>query len=88
MPFRTVAHALLEPQRQLHREINPIVYRPAEFAGKWRQGHPFLSTVMAGPKTFLLGDDHELSRVAEEWLVKTAFTYAARNRRPARRGRA
>ncbi len=87
-PFRTVAQALLETQRQLSREINPIVYGPAEFAGKWRQGHAFLSAVMAGPKTFLLGDEHELSRVVEEWLATTAFAHGGGSRRPARRGRA
>ncbi|TMQ33057.1 MAG: hypothetical protein E6K70_15200 [Planctomycetota bacterium] len=86
--FRTVAAALLEPQRQLKREINPVVYRPAEFAAKWHQGHPFLSTVMAGPKTFLVGDEDELSRMAEEWLAAAASAHPRGNRRPPRRGRA
>ena len=86
--FRAVAGALLEPQRQLKREINPVVYRPAEFAAKWRQGHPFVSAVMVGPKTFLVGDEDELSRMAQEWLAARAFAHRAGNSRPARRGRA
>lgn len=83
--FQAVARTLLEPQRQLKREINPAVYLPAEFAAKWRDGHPFVSAVMASPKTFLLGDEDELSRVAEERLAATASHHAAGNRRLARR---
>jgi predicted nucleotidyltransferase len=86
--FRAVAGALLEPQRQLKREINPMVYRPAEFAAKWRAGHPFVNAVMAGPKAFLVGGEDELSTMAEERLATTTSAHAARNRRPARRRRA
>jgi hypothetical protein len=85
--FTTVARALAATQRQLKREINPVVYRPAEFAAKWREGHPFVSNVMASPKTFLVGDENDLSRVAEEWLAETASNLCAGGRRPARRRR-
>ena len=54
-----VAKALVEPQRRLSREINPTIYRSAEFAVKLREGHHFLTAVMARPKIFLIGDEHE-----------------------------
>ena len=39
--FTTVARTLVKAQRQLKREINPVVYGPAEFATKWRRRPPF-----------------------------------------------
>jgi hypothetical protein len=86
--FQAVARALLEPHRQLKREINPAVYRPTEFAAKWRDGHLFISSVMASPRTFLVGGEHELSGVAEERLAATACHHSTGNRRLARRRRA
>ena len=86
--FTAVARALAEPQRRLKREINPAVYRPDEFASKLRDGHPFVSNVMAGPKTFLVGDEDELSRVAKERLAETAFSHSSGDHRLARRRRA
>jgi predicted nucleotidyltransferase len=83
--FTAVARVLLESQRQLKREINPAVYRPAEFAAKLRDGHPFLTAVMGAAKTFLLGDENELSRVAEERLAANPSVQSAGNRQPARR---
>jgi predicted nucleotidyltransferase len=80
-----VAKALAEPQRRLGREINPTVYRAAEFTAKLREGHHFLGAVMAGPKVLLIGDEHELSRLAEERVDSAAQDQSAGNRRPARR---
>jgi uncharacterized protein len=81
----TVAKAMAAAQRRLNREINPTVYRPAEFAAKLRDGHHFLSAVMASPKVFLIGDEHELSRLAEERVASAPQDHAAGNRRPDRR---
>jgi predicted nucleotidyltransferase len=81
----TVAKALIEPQRRLGREINPTVYRPAEFVSKLRDGHHFLSAVMDSPKVFVIGDKDELSRVAKERLASSTQDKPARNRRSARR---
>jgi hypothetical protein len=80
-----VAKALAEAQRQLSREINPTIYRPAEFAAKLRDGHHFLSAVMDGPKVFLIGGPIELSRLAEERTFAPAQEQSARDRRTARR---
>jgi predicted nucleotidyltransferase len=80
-----IAKVLAEPQQRLSREINPTVYRPAEFASKLRDRHHFLSAVMNGPKIFLIGDEDELSRVAKERLAAPTQNKPARNRRSARR---
>jgi predicted nucleotidyltransferase len=83
-----IAKALAEPQRRLGREINPAVYHQAEFASKVRDGHHFLTSVMQGSKVFLVGDEHELSRLAKERLASAAQDQPPGDRRPARRHRA
>jgi predicted nucleotidyltransferase len=82
-----LAKALAEPQRRLSREINPTVYRAAEFTAKLRDGHHFLGAVMAGPKVFLIGDEHELSRLAEERVASTTQDQSPGNHAPNRRHR-
>ena len=84
----TLAKALSEPQRRINREINPATYRPDEFAAKLHSGHHFLSAVMAGPKAFLIGDEYELSRVAEERVAPAPQNQPAGNRGTDRRRRA
>jgi predicted nucleotidyltransferase len=81
IPVALAAEALAESQRRLGREVNPTIYRPAEFAAKLRGRHHFISAVMAGPKVFLLGDAHELSRVAEERMASASQEQSAGNRR-------
>jgi predicted nucleotidyltransferase len=83
--FANVAKVLGEAQRRLGREINPMVYSAPEFALKLHQGQHFLNVVMGGPKVFLIGDEDDLSRVAEARLAATAPGDSRRNRRPARR---
>ena len=86
--FGEVVGALGEAQRQLGRDINPTVYPAQEFARKLRAGHHFLSTLLHEPKTFVIGTDHELGRLAEERLADRTSDKRARDRRPARRRRA
>jgi len=45
------------------REINPTVYSPKEFRKRAREGHHFLSTVIRGPKMFVIGDEKDLAAV-------------------------
>jgi predicted nucleotidyltransferase len=80
-----IAKALAEAQRRLGREINPTIYRPGEFAAKLHSGHHFINAVVDGPKIFLIGDEDELSRVAEERLAAPAQNHAARGSGAARR---
>lgn len=51
-------------ERRLGREINPSVYPVAEFRAKLKRGAPFLRRIVAGPKLFVTGGEHELERLA------------------------
>jgi len=64
LSFTELAAALAPAHDKLGREVNPTVYPPSEFRKKLRQRHHFLKTVTAGPKIFLIGDDHELAGLA------------------------
>ena len=50
-------------EQRLGREVNPLVYPAREFRKMLRAGAPFLTRVMAGPKLFIAGDQHELERL-------------------------
>jgi predicted nucleotidyltransferase len=61
--FAEVVSALAPAQTALRREVNPTVYSPQEFRDKAAAGNHFLTQVMAGPKLFVIGDEHDLERV-------------------------
>jgi predicted nucleotidyltransferase len=63
--FTEVVLALSHIQETVQREINPIVYPPEEFRSKLAADHHFLKTTLIGPKFFLIGDEHELTKLAE-----------------------
>jgi len=79
-----VIEALASAQRRLGREINPTVFPPAEFAEKARGENHFLTTVLAEPKLFLIGDEDELEGLARQRRSAGAQAVKSRNRRPAR----
>lgn len=54
---------LREAEARLGREINAVTVRPAEFADRVQAGEHFLTTVLASPVIFLIGDEHELGRL-------------------------
>jgi predicted nucleotidyltransferase len=70
--FGAVIGALQSAQKKLEREINPVVYQPTEFRMKLRMRHHFVTRVMRAKKVFVLGDEHELGRVAQERLAAQA----------------
>lgn len=80
-----VVTVLAEAQRHLGREVNPSVYRTEEFCRKLAGGQHFLSSIMAGPKVFLIGDENELTRLAETRVAQGAQDQPARDRRAVRR---
>ena len=43
----------------LGRDLNPTVYPPAEYTEKVRRKDHFLTAVLAGPKLYIIGGDHE-----------------------------
>jgi predicted nucleotidyltransferase len=66
LSLREIMAALGPDQDRLGREINPTVYSIAELRERIARGHHFLRTVLEGPKIFLIGDSHELERLAAE----------------------
>ena len=85
--LQDVVSALTNAQRELGREVNPSVYRTEEFCRKLAGGHHFLSSVAAGSKIFLIGDENELGRLAQIRTAQGAQDKSARDRRPLRRRR-
>ena len=64
--FADVVSALGEAQETLRREVNPAVYPGCEFKTKLAGKNHFLRSVMEKQKLFLIGDEHELERLAQE----------------------
>ena len=67
--FAEIVSSLSEAQKTIGREINPTVYPLPEFRSKVAAGHHFLNTVLRGPMLFLIGDKHELARLAQKPLA-------------------
>jgi predicted nucleotidyltransferase len=59
--FAEVVSALSGAQDVVGREINPTVFPPDEFQGKIAAGDHFLTTVLLGPRIFLIGDERDLA---------------------------
>lgn len=61
--FAEAVRALHEAQASIGREINPVVL-PAEFRQKASAGDAFLIEVLGNEKLFLMGDEHDLGKLA------------------------
>jgi len=85
--FAELVSALGGAQEKLGRDVNPSVYPPSEFCRKLGEHHHFLTTVLREPKVFLLGDEHELTRLAQSGMVGGASNEPARGRGSTGRGR-
>ena len=70
--FTDVVMNLQTAQKLLGREISPTVYPPDEFKAKVRAKHHFLTSVLKGPKIYLIGDENELGRLAAKRLARRA----------------
>jgi len=57
--FAQAVKLLHSAQTTLGREVNPKVFTASEFTSKAEKG-AFLRNVMAKPKIFLIGSDHDL----------------------------
>ncbi|MDP2768661.1 MAG: helix-turn-helix domain-containing protein [Giesbergeria sp.] len=62
--FADVVRATHAAQADLGREINPVVLSAAEFQRRVQAGDPFVAEILAKPKLFLVGTDHDLSQLA------------------------
>jgi predicted nucleotidyltransferase len=85
--FGEIVSALGSAQDRLGREVNPSVYPQREFRRKLAQHHHFLTSVLREPKVFLVGDEHELARLAKSGMAAGTSDQPARGRRLVRRGR-
>ena len=61
--FAEAVGLLYPAQAALGREVNPKVFTAAEFSTKATL-EPFLRDVLAKPKIFLIGNDHDLAELA------------------------
>jgi predicted nucleotidyltransferase len=52
-----------EVERNLGREINPLVYSPKELKRKMKDGRSFVKSVTGGEKIFIKGTDDELKKI-------------------------
>jgi DNA-binding transcriptional ArsR family regulator len=68
--FGEVCDSLRPAHEIIGREINPSVYPPREFAAKLKAKQHFLASVLKAEKIFLIGDDHELDRLAKKRLAR------------------
>lgn len=68
--FSEIVSSLQEAQQTIGREINPTVYPLEEFRSKLAEGHHFLNAVLKGPMLFLIGDKHELARLAKKPVAR------------------
>jgi len=62
--FAEAVKALRSAQETLGREINPTVYPVDEFCSRIAEDHYFVRDILNGPKIFIVGDEHELKRLA------------------------
>jgi predicted nucleotidyltransferase len=64
---------MLRPVReQLSREVNVSLFGVEELRDRLAHRNHFATQVVQGPKVFLIGDEHELTRLASEWMAETA----------------
>ena len=58
--FQEVSVAVHRAEKTLGRSVSPVVYTETEFAGKVRENHRFIMSVMNGPLIMLIGDEDAL----------------------------
>jgi predicted nucleotidyltransferase len=66
--LKDLVPVLREVQRQLGREVNPIIYRPEDLRGALTKRAHFITRVMSGPKIMLFGNADDLEQLAGESL--------------------
>ncbi|HEY8933193.1 MAG TPA: nucleotidyltransferase domain-containing protein [Rariglobus sp.] len=68
---RQAASGLRRASEVLAREINPHFFSTGDFFGRLANRDHFLSDVMAKPKLFIVGDNHEFTNMAQRRLAAT-----------------
>ncbi len=60
LTYGQVVQALAASESQLGRSANPNIYDPGELRDKLAEGNAFLTRILAQPKIFLIGSEHDL----------------------------
>lgn len=68
---RQSATGLRRASESLAREVNSHFFTTEEFFGRLAKRDHFLGDVMAKPKLFIVGDDHEFADLAQRRLAAT-----------------
>jgi predicted nucleotidyltransferase len=61
LTFGETILALQAATEWLGREVNPNIFTPQDFAKRLKEGGSFVSRVMAQPKVWLMGGEHDLT---------------------------
>lgn len=61
--FGSVANRLFDAQQTLQREVNPKVYSVDEWRAKVQADSSFVRDILAKPKIFLIGNQHDLDEL-------------------------
>ena len=77
--LRELAEPLREAESKIWREINPITYKPEEFATRVAEREHFVYSVLEGPKLFIIGSEDELRRLAGQEETAAASLNTSRN---------
>ena len=86
--FAGLVRAVAPAQATLRREINITPMRPAAFAAKLHGGDGFAASVWRGDKIWLMGNDDDLAKLAQDRPAQGARAHARRVATPAGRSRA
>ena len=70
--LRALVGRLAGVSGKVGRELNPSVMSEAEFRKRSRTGDHFVSTVLAAPKVFVIGDADDLDAMGKERLDSSA----------------
>lgn len=82
--FGDLSAALSGPEEALGRPINIYSMTSSEFAVKAKEENHFVSSVLKSEKTFLIGSEDDLGRLAKEPVVEKRADQRKGNRRPVR----
>jgi len=86
--FAELVRSLAPAQATLAREVNVTPMTPTDFARKLAEGDGFAASVMRGEKIWLMGNDHDLTELAQDRPAQGARRHSRRSAAPAGRGRA
>src|SRR3972149_3960894 len=68
--FGEVVDLISTAEGALNRELNPVVYKLAEFNKRVSENHYFIRDILSGDKIFVVGDENELKSLVGKGLAK------------------